>query len=359
VEGRARRTHAACGFALTPIESLLSRLAADPAAYLHSLDLDGQRALLLAVDRGFYRDATFLDERVFNSRWPGVWVPLGLAWQALEAAPRAPLGFIFHLGRSGSTLLSRLLDEVPGVLGLREPLALRPLALDSSAPPQALRLVHAALARRFPGDRAVLVKATSICNAIAPALLAQHADDRAVALTVGLRAQLANALDKAPGDDQLAFAAQRGALLRARVAGFALDLGAQSPARLAALSWLAEMVALAPLRSEPRARFIDFDSLLTAREPTLSGVLGHLGLPVDAAAPLAASPAFERYSKRTDLRFDAAARREVLVRSWRANRAAILDAEALVASLAERHPELRGILEAATASAAPQDWPTA
>ena len=155
------------------IESLLPRLADDPTVYLHTLDLVRDRALLLEVDRGFYRDATFLDERVLGPGRVGAWVPLERVWRAFETAPppRPACAFIFHLGHAGSTLLSRLLDEVPGVLGLREPLTLRPLALAANrlalTPDPALAAVcaralpnlHAALARRFDGDRAVVVKA--------------------------------------------------------------------------------------------------------------------------------------------------------------------------------------------------------
>lgn len=347
------------------IESLLPGLATDPALFLHTLDLAGGRALLLEVDRGFYRAATFLDERVLGAGRVGAWVPLERIWSAFEAmpAPRQPCGFIFHLGHAGSTLLSRLLDEVPGVLGLREPLALRPLALAAhhlaSSPDAALAAVcaralpnlHAALARRFAGDRAVVVKATSIASVLAPQLLAQHADDRAVALTVSLRAYLANALDKAPSADLLGFAAHREAGLRAQVAGFDLGFATQPPARLAALSWLAEAAALAPLANEPRAKCFDFDALLAAREATLAQVLGHLGLPTESAAALAASPAFGAYSKQAEVRFSPAARREALERSWQANRDAILDAETLVAALLRRHPEL-----ARAQAALPSGW---
>jgi hypothetical protein len=354
------------------IESLLPRLATDPTVYLHSLDLERWRGLVLEVDRGFYRGATFLDERVLDPQRVGAWVPLERIWRELEArpAPRAPLGFIFHLGRAGSTLLSRLLDEVPGVLGLREPRMLRPLARAAAPHPQGelptalarlLPMAHALLARRFTGDRAVVAKATSICNAIARPLLAQHPEDRAVALTVSLRAHLANALDKPPGEDQLGFAPHRRAVLAARVAGFATELEGQPPARLAALSWLAEVVAIAASpdgATEPRLRCFDFDALLADREATLAQVLGHLGLPTEPAAALAASPAFSAYSKQTDVRFGPDERRQVLERSWQANRDAIQDAEALVAALARRHPELARALAALDAASQPQGWPS-
>lgn len=358
------------------IEALLPRLAVDPAVYLHSLDLARDRGLVLEVERRFYRDASFLDERVLDPQRTGAWVPLERIWRQLETAPppRAPCSFIFHLGHAGSTLLSRLLDEVPGVLGLREPLSLRPLALAAnrlalaaSAHPQgcapdpalaaacarALPNLHATLARRFEGDHAVVVKATSICSVLGAQLLAQHTGDRAVVLTVGLRAYLANALDKPLSEDYLGFAAHRRDGLRAKVAGFAIDLVAQPPARLAALSWLAEVVALAPLRTEPRARFIDFDSLLAAREPQLAAVLEHFGLPARFAAALASSPAFGVYSKQTDFSYGPDARRLTLARSWQQNRDAILDAEGLVASLTGRHAELARALAALAASAHP------
>src|SRR3546814_19085261 len=47
---------------------------------------------------------------------------------------RPPLHWLFHIGHCGSTLISRLLDVLPGLLGLREPLPLLELAMRSIEP---------------------------------------------------------------------------------------------------------------------------------------------------------------------------------------------------------------------------------
>lgn len=89
------------------------------------------------------------------------------------AAPRAPLHWLFHIGHCGSTLVSRLLDLVPGILGLREPLPLLTLAHGRTDPAVAAwqPRVRALLARGFPDTAAVVVKPTSLVATIAHQLV--------------------------------------------------------------------------------------------------------------------------------------------------------------------------------------------
>jgi hypothetical protein len=88
---------------------------------------------------------------------------------ALDAEPSLePGGMIFHLSRCGSTLVSRLLGTLPGVVVIAEPsplnalLGLNPDQVDRTALIQVVRLLVRALGRRRHGDEQQLVlKCTS------------------------------------------------------------------------------------------------------------------------------------------------------------------------------------------------------
>lgn len=81
-----------------------------------------------------------------------------------------PCGFIFHVGRCGSTLVSRLLGLVSGVLAVREPQAINTLlewgapSLDESEQVRILRLLVRALGRIRFGDEACFVLKLSSWN---------------------------------------------------------------------------------------------------------------------------------------------------------------------------------------------------
>src|SRR5271156_3977676 len=105
----------------------------------------------------------FFDETV--ARWasgPGAQplVRTGLdALAALDGEPSLdPAGMIFHLSRCGSTLVSRLLGTLPGVVVVAEPsplnalLGLDPDRVDRAALIQVVRLLVRALGRRRHGD---------------------------------------------------------------------------------------------------------------------------------------------------------------------------------------------------------------
>lgn len=123
--------------------------------------------------RGLRFDEPFVDGTI--SRWafaeppPGI-VRTGLeALAALDAAPSLdPVGFIFHLSRCGSTLLSRLLRQCPGCLVLSEAEIINKVllapsgVLDRDDKVQLLRWLLRALGRRRFGDeRHLIVKVSS------------------------------------------------------------------------------------------------------------------------------------------------------------------------------------------------------
>jgi hypothetical protein len=115
----------------------------------------------------------FFDQTV--ARWatvPGAppLVRTGLeAFLALDSEPSLdPAGMIFHLSRCGSTLVSRLLGTLPGVVVVSEPsplnalLGLDPNRVDGATLVQMVRLLVRALGRRRHGDEQHLVlKCTS------------------------------------------------------------------------------------------------------------------------------------------------------------------------------------------------------
>jgi len=79
--------------------------------------------------------------------------------EALDRTPSLdPAAIIFHMGRCGSTLVSRLLGQLPGVLAIAEPrpintlLLADPAALDDEQAAKLLRLLVRALGRRRFGD---------------------------------------------------------------------------------------------------------------------------------------------------------------------------------------------------------------
>src|SRR5688572_22289076 len=114
---------------MSPAASLSAgALAATPRWFPHRLDPLSDHVLLVEKEEGDYREASFLDDRSLRPDRPRH----GVEWRHLAAAMdqrlRRDVHYIFHIGHVGSTLISRLLGELPGILALREPLILRTLA---------------------------------------------------------------------------------------------------------------------------------------------------------------------------------------------------------------------------------------
>src|SRR5438270_4527632 len=104
-------------------------IARDATWLAQALDPSAGTVRLVAMNRDSYRAASFLDDRLLQRPVDAQLV----AWPDIEAAVagdlRADARWIFHIGHVGSTLVSRLIGELPGVLALREPRLLRDLAL--------------------------------------------------------------------------------------------------------------------------------------------------------------------------------------------------------------------------------------
>jgi hypothetical protein len=327
----------------------------DPAFLPFRLDAVGRRMLFVRLDRTQRAQAAFLDERVLAGNSQGGWVSL----EALPPGTGAPpeCHFLFHIGHCGSTLLSQLLAEHPQTQVLREPLTLRALAeqqTDAGLPHGRFSreawqaLLHdtvGRLARPLAPDRRTVIKATSSCNGLLSPLLAAFPAARAIFMDMPLRPYLATLL-KSPDSvrDAVTTAPARLAWLREHVGEDAsLHLHRLSLPQQCAMVWLAEQARRKALQAGAeghRVLHVDFERLLEAPEATLAAVAGHLGWDATWVAAAQASSAWGRYSKAQQHGYSVEDRRHDLARSFGLHEAVIVEAEAFVSALQQRHPSL-------------------
>lgn len=181
----------------------LDALATDPSIHIHSFDIKQRTAVLVQLDEAAITAAAFLDDRALPEGVQAVVVPLEAAVEAAARIPARPHDAIFHIARCGSTLVSRLLGELPNNLQKREPLPwlvcgrIARMAGGPVTPAAFLALFEMssrALARPFDiGDR-VVVKSTSIAASLAQPLLNREPSQRALMLTLPLERWLATVI---------------------------------------------------------------------------------------------------------------------------------------------------------------------
>ncbi|WP_157480852.1 MULTISPECIES: hypothetical protein [unclassified Lysobacter] len=313
---------------MSPTRRLPPDFSHSAAFPLFAFDAATGRGWVLHFEPQDYRRASFLDQRALDHRKVSGWE---LSIAEIEAAlappePGLPLHWIFHIGHCGSSLVSKFLDMLTGVLGLREPLPLLSLAHGVADPATqrwqgpVLRLLN----RGFGDTQAVVVKPTSAVTTIAGRLLAQ-APGRACLLWIDLRSWLATMLrDEGLRDDTLA-----GEPLRlAEFGPEGLPPASGDGARLARL-WLAEQLRWRRLVADPAlaGRLIDLDFAAVLADPAgqTARLAVHYGLtvPEDWAARIADSGLLQRYAKDPRQAFDADARERELAAAAQAHAAQI------------------------------------
>ena len=275
----------------------IDALARDAGLFLHRLDLIQRRALFVRVGEDELRAASFLDARFSVQDRDRFWLSLNRlsAAQGAPGSAPAPPDFIFHIGHCGSTLLSRLLDASPAVLGLREPRVLRDLAAAKADrhSPQAGRDMSqwqalfarslTLLGRTFQAGQRVVVKATSSCNDLIVPLLSSFAQARLVLLHVPLESYLATMI-KAPdgGLDAMRSAPVRLRYLHQQLRDDSLRRYRLGQPETIAMGWVAEMARFHEIRSSWAATTavmsLDFEALLLDPELHLAKVRHHLRL---------------------------------------------------------------------------------
>lgn len=276
----------------------IARRLASPDFYLHALD--GTVAQFMPMDRAAYRRSIFLDHRI--SMAEGEPFGLDLAGAAGFLPDAQPVGWIFHVAHCGSTLLARALEELTGTLVLREPVALRQLALGSNR--QALPAVLALLARRYPGDGRTVIKANVPVNFMLDQIAAADPGAPAILLYSHLPDYLLAVL-RSPN--------HRG-WVRTISGQLAAHIGtndASSDAELAAALWLAQHHRFADaLKAMPQARTLEAEQFYADPAAALTKAAALYELPSDSAlaTQIAAGPLFATYSKNSGQAFDNAAR---------------------------------------------------
>ena len=332
----------------------LAALAETPRWLAFDLEAATDRTSLLELDEDAYRAASFLDQRAIQ---PGAQLAEA-TWDevaaALPADARRDVQYIFHIGNVGSTLISRLLGELPSVFALREPLLLRTFAamLDPGGGavaqwdgPQAQARLHtlgALLSRTFRPEQRAIVKATSFTSEIAARLV--PAGSRALFLFASAQPYIENIL-AGPNSRQTLELLSPARLdrLRRRCPGLALDLRTLPEGRKAALGWACEMSSLddnAARLPAGSVQWLDFDVFLADPVGHFAAVARQFGHEAEGATAraIAEGPLMRRYSKALEYEFTPRTRQEILAEARRFQGPAIRDALVWLNALAARYP---------------------
>lgn len=333
--------------------SFADEFSGSAALFVQLLDIAQDRLLITVLSEADYRRSSFLDQRILTPERPRQWVK----WDDLAELTGLPPGdaqFIFHVGHVGSTLVSRLLGELPTVLAVREPLLLRAFAEvsrirhrpESPWPPDdfnaRLDVALSWLSRSFRRGQRAVVKATSFVNEVAPQILSPGRK----ALFIGTRAQTyleTIMAGEASLQELAAMSGSRLARLHDRLGDEAWRLWRLSTGERAAMAWACETSALEQAfeASEPAdICWLDFDAFLDAPAEQLVRAASHLGHALDAqgAASLVDGPIMRTYSKAPEHPYSPALRRQVLAGARRDHREELRRGQAWLEEAARRHP---------------------
>lgn len=301
-----------------------SRSAAYP---LFAFDPAHDRAWVLHFRPEDYLRASFLDQRALHHRDIPGWVVSRTELAAGLDSPPAPdrLHWLFHIGHCGSTLASRLMDLLPGVLGVREPLPLLTLAgaRDDIATQSWQGIVLHLLTRGFDDTRAVIVKPTSLVATMAGELL--HGSGKGCLLWVDLQTWLATMLREKDLTDTVFDSEDL------RLAGSGLDRDPLPDGPRLSRAWLAEQIRWQRLMADPdlapRLMDLDFASLLADPAAVGARLAAHYGLevPADWARRIDDSGLLTRYAKDDAQQFDAQIRARELAAAADRHATAIAD----------------------------------
>jgi hypothetical protein len=308
--------------------------AATPHWFPQRYDAASDSVLLVQRSEADFRAAAFLDERSLTPATPSHLVPWATVAGAVPADARRDIQYIFHIGHVGSTLISRLLGELPEVLALREPQILRDFAAclaeglwEPTSIPARLDSLTALLSRTFRPEQRTMAKATSFVSEIAADLV--PAGSRALLLFASAEAYLGNIFGGPNSRREMAAtAADRFERLRRRTGDRRWSLARLSEGEVVAMAWACEMSSLvqaAQLLGEERVMWLDFDAFLAEPGSWLGRLPDFFAVDASAAEALATHPLMGRYSKAPEYEYDAALREAVLAEARREHGAAIAE----------------------------------
>jgi len=324
-------------------------IAEDARWLTQALDPAAGQVRLVAMNRDSYRAASFLDDRIMQQPVDAHIVP----WPTIEAAAaeiaRCDARWIFHIGHVGSTLISRLLGEIPGVLAIREPRLLRDVALAPTAiRDRYLAPVARLMSRTFGEQEAACVKASSWVSEIASELV--PSGERALFMFATPRNYVANILAGENSVKELRMlAVTRARRLASRMSAIGPPHG---DAELAGIAWACEMTALeaaADHMIDRQIAWADFDRMLADMPAALRSTVDHFGFDAGNAtvARIASGPLMSRYSKSLEFDYSADLRRDRIAEAEHLHGPQIERALAMLRSAAEKSPLLARALSRA------------
>ncbi len=334
-----------------------------PLWHLFDYDLNNQTITLMRIEERIYRETSFLDQRVSSHNCPMVLYEMRHMAQIFPrlGQSRGPLGFIFHIGHCGSTLLSRALSTSEQVLPFREPMSLRTLSADRHRLKTPLSFLTAgqwndlmstildSLSRRFPGGAMNIVKATSTSNNLIAPVLDEDDRHRAILLYLPLENYLATMLGKPREGSDLWGQARKRMRDWMRIKGApGLELSEMQAPQLAALSWLTSLHLMLEARDffGERVLMMNFEDLISMPEDKLSEVssffgLGELADQIVEKFPLVSSG----YSKQPNARYTPETRQQILQQTREQQSDGINEAIDWANALVSQTPALEGCRE--------------
>ena len=309
-------------------DTLLAELKRSPDCLLQDIDLVNRRGLLVSIREADYRSASFLDHRVLKPDTAGAWFSLPqLLELAKDVRPPLPPHGIFHVSHCGSTLVSRLLAELPGCLPLREPLPLLNLAqarrelpertsrLDGPGWDALFTLALTLASRNYRAGERVIIKATSACANLLPPFLEHAPASRALLLHTDLETWLAIMLrEETVRENGRYYSPAWLTDFQALTGRDDVRLAALSDAQQFALNWLTGMLHFQQARkaTPERVQSCDFEDFLADTPSALRRTGEFFGLDATRANELAASTLMRSYAKNPAKRFDRAQRQQEL-----------------------------------------------
>jgi hypothetical protein len=319
--------------------------ALDPAADL---------VRLIDMSPESYRSASFLDDRLLQQPVRGVVRPWAEVAAAVDGQTRTDARWIFHIGHVGSTMIARMIGELPGVLSIREPRILRDVATEPPGRrPEYLPALQRLFSRTFDSGEAAVVKATSFVSEIAAELVPQG--EKALFVATSAQTYIATILAGPNSRVELQHLAQS---RRERLAGRGISFpdSDSSDAHRAAAAWACEMTALesaASALADGSVQWCDFDDFLDAPEQGLTRVARFFGFqaPEERVRAVVTGPLMRRYSKALEYEYSPELRAELIREASAAHRETLAGALAMLEGAAENSPLLASALAHSKAEA--------
>ena len=321
-------------------------IARDARWLAQALDPAAGDVRLIAMDGEAYRAASFLDDRMLQQPVDAQVVPWPQIEEAVTPGLRRDARWIFHIGHVGSTLVSRLVGELPGVLSVREPRILRDLAM---SPPEIraryVTPVPQLMSRTFAPDEFACVKATSFAGEIAAELVPPG--ERVLFMYATPRNYIASIL---AGENSLVelrtLAENRAQRMGSRVPSFPQP---QNDAELAAAAWACEMTALEAASQAMTAHHVgwmDFDWMLEDMGNALTELIEIFGFRAEPKqiGAIARGPLMTRYSKALEHDYSPALRRDLIAEASAQHSREIDGALAMLRAASEKSPLLERAL---------------